>query len=352
MAPEAQDITSPVTITAVGPADRDDWEAYVLGDPEATHAHRLAWREAITKVYGRKAPYLIARRGGAVCGALPLIEARGPFAGRGLISTGYTVGGGILADDAQTGQALLDAAQAHLGAMKGAYLELRSESPALEGAPTKSSLYATFREPMADSSEARLAAIPRKKRADLRKAIEAAPRVEFEPGVEIFHRLYAQSLHGLGTPVPSLAWFKALHRAFGDDCEIMAVCGPNGPVCALMSFYHGETVSPYYVGASPQARELRAFDYIYWALMEHAYARGARVFDFGRSKVGTGAYAYKTHWGFSPRPMHYQYILRGDAAIPDVNPNNPKYRRFIAGWKRLPLWATMRLGPLLAKQLP
>jgi hypothetical protein len=90
---------------------------------------------------------------------------------------------------------------------------------------------------------------------------------------------------------------------------------------------------------------------MYWEVMRRAVDQGCTVFDFGRSKVDTGAYAFKKHWGFEPTPLHYEYQLFGTDAVPDVNPLNPKYRLFIAAWKRLPLPLTKFLGPFVVKNL-
>lgn len=85
--------------------------------------------------------------------------------------------------------------------------------------------------------------------------------------------------------------------------------------------------------------------------MRRAAGRGVRVFDYGRSKVGTGSYRFKTHWGFEPTPLHYEYELVEADCIPDLNPLNPKYRIFIAIWKRLPLPLSKLAGPFLARHL-
>jgi len=37
--------------------------------------------------------------------------------------------------------------------------------------------------------------------------------------------------------------------------------------------------------------------------------------------------------------------------MPDINPLNPKYRLFIAAWKKLPLNVSQIIGPWLAKDL-
>ena len=97
------------------------------------------------------------------------------------------------------------------------------------------------------------------------------------------------------------------------------------------------------------ARGLAANDFMYWEVMRRACERGYRKFDFGRSKIGTGAYAFKRNWGFEPTPLTYQFRLTAKRDMPDLNPLNPKFAFFIAAWKRLPLPLANRLGPLIVK---
>ena len=76
------------------------------------------------------------------------------------------------------------------------------------------------------------------------------------------------------------------------------------------------------------------------------------MFDYGRSKRDTGSFDFKKNWGFEPQPLALRVsrCYRGDR-IPQNNPLNPKYRAFIALWRRLPLPIANRLGPLLARGL-
>jgi hypothetical protein len=90
---------------------------------------------------------------------------------------------------------------------------------------------------------------------------------------------------------------------------------------------------------------------MYYALMNHARRRGCKQFDFGRSKVGTGAYAFKKNWGFEPEPLSYAIRTADGAAARDVNPMSPKYRLQVALWQRLPLSVANWLGPAIAKGL-
>ncbi len=90
---------------------------------------------------------------------------------------------------------------------------------------------------------------------------------------------------------------------------------------------------------------------MYWELMRRATERGIRMFDYGRSKVGTGSYSFKKNWGFEPEPLPYQYRLVKAATVPNVSPANKKYRLMVETWKRLPFGVTKKLGPLVARYL-
>jgi hypothetical protein len=90
---------------------------------------------------------------------------------------------------------------------------------------------------------------------------------------------------------------------------------------------------------------------MYWQVMERARERGLQLFDFGRSKRDTGAFDFKSHWGFEPEPLCYEYFLVKAREMPNLSPTNAKYGRMIRTWQRLPLGLTQRLGPFLARHL-
>jgi len=341
----------PVTVSTLTPADHAAWDDYVTDHEDGSPFHLIAWRKAVTDALGYHAPYLIARRGARIVGILPLVHAKTRLFGNNLISTAFSVGGGILADDPKAVQELGNAAIALGEKLKVESVELRAPKALFDGWPTKSETYASYTAPLLPDADERLKAIPRKKRADVRKGIKADFPVNANASVDVFFELYARNLHALGTPVMPKKWYATLKSAFGDACEIATVDGPNGPVVGLMSFYHKKKVYPYYVGATAEARKLHAFDHVYWTLMERALERDCTVFDFGRSKIGTGAADYKKHWGFEGVPLEYQFHLYGDNKMPDINPNNPKYARFVKVWQKLPFAATKIIGPQLARQL-
>jgi FemAB-related protein (PEP-CTERM system-associated) len=338
---------------AVKRLGRDDvqrWDAFTEGAPEATFFHRSAWRDIIEQELGHRCHYLYAERNGTVTGVLPLAEVRSRLFGHSLISTPLCVYGGIVASDVESEARLRHAAAALADELGVGYLELRDRDLRHADWPIKD-LYVGFRKTIDADHEKNLKAIPRKQRAMVRKGISLGLQATHGGTVDDFYRIYAESVRNLGTPVLSRKYYQRLKHTFGDDCEITVVSHQGQPVAAVMSMYFRDEVHPYYGGSVARGRELAANDFMYWSVMQRAVERGARLFDFGRSKLDTGSYHFKKHWGFEPQPLHYAYHLVRAAGIPNLSPTNSKYRLFIKAWQRLPLPVSCALGPWLARDL-
>jgi len=214
--------------------------------------------------------------------------------------------------------------------------------------------YLGFTRPLAASDAEELAAIPRKQRAEVRKALENDLEVvtgRHDGDAHDHYKVYAESVRNLGTPVFPAKLFRSVLREFDDSADILTVRRQGAAVASVLSLYMNGTVFPYWGGGTEAARALRANDRMYFALMAHARARGCTRFDFGRSKVGTGAAAFKKNWGFQPVPLMYVKRVAVGEAPREINPLNPRYRLQVAAWKKLPLWAANRLGPVIARGL-
>jgi lipid II:glycine glycyltransferase (peptidoglycan interpeptide bridge formation enzyme) len=99
------------------------------------------------------------------------------------------------------------------------------------------------------------------------------------------------------------------------------------------------------------ARDLAANDFKYWEVMRRAADRGCTIFDFGRSKKGTGPFAFKGNWGFEPTQLLYKYKLLKSESIPEHNPLNPKYKLMIATWRKMPRSFVNWFGPKIVPGL-
>ncbi len=328
------------------------WDRFVAHCPQATFFHRAGWRRVLDRAFGHATHYLFAEEDGAITGVLPLTHLKHPVFGNALVSNAFCVHGGPATVTAEARRALEGAALDLAARLDVDRVEFRStRAGGAEGWTPKSDLYVTFRRPIDPVVEKNMLAIPRKQRAMVRKGIKLGLASEIDPTPERLHRVYSESVHNLGTPVFARHYFAELMREFGPDCDVLTVVKDGRAVSSVLNFYFRDQVLPYYGGGTAAARDLAANDFMYWEVMRRAGERGLRVFDFGRSKRGTGAFEFKKHWGFEPETLHYEFHLRHGASVPDINPLNPKFRLFVALWKRLPLPVANLLGPRIVKHL-
>ncbi|TCS38569.1 FemAB-related protein (PEP-CTERM system-associated) [Paucimonas lemoignei] len=346
---EAQ-LQSEVKIRRLDKHDTARWDAFVNECSEATFFHRAGWKEVIERAFGHRTHFMYAESDGEIQAVLPLAEIKSRLFGHSLSSLPFCVYGGIAAKNEMARRSLDEAAQQLAAQLQVGHLEYRNLQPQHADWASKP-LYVTFRKEIDPDEEKNMLAIPRKQRAMVRKGIKAGLQSEIDKDIDRFFHAYSTSVHRLGTPVFSNKYFAILKEVFADDCELLIITNEGRTVCGVMSFYFRDEVLPYYGGGTEEARAVAGNDFMYWELMRRACARGYRIFDYGRSKLGTGSYDFKKNWGFEPTPLHYEYQLHKSKAVPDTNPLNPKYQLFIKMWQRMPLALANRLGPHIVKNL-
>jgi FemAB-related protein (PEP-CTERM system-associated) len=327
------------------------WDAFVMACPQATFFHRAGWLRMIEQVFRHRGFFLYAEREGRIEGVLPLAQVKSLLFGHSLVALPFAVYGGVAADTEEAAAALEQEAQTIAKQLGVDHLEFRNVQARHNDWPAQD-LYVTFRKEIFAEEEANMLAIPRKARAVVRKGIKNELVSHIDSDVSRFFELYASNTHRHGTPAMPKRYFAALLDEFGPDAEVLTVTDAQGrPLSSVLSFYFRDEVLPYYAGDEEAARDLAANDFKYWELMRRACARGLKVFDYGRSKQGTGSYAFKKNWGFEPTPLHYEYCLYKRDAVPQNNPANAKYQLLIKTWRRLPIGVANWLGPMIVRNL-
>ncbi len=346
--------TGPQTLHLLQPHERARWDAFVRACPDATFFHLSGWQKVIEESFGIKTWFYYVQQDGQIQGVLPLAEIKSRLFGHSLGAMPFCVYGGVAAID-DGARLLLDEAADKLARELGVgHLEYRGMTRAHpdDASWHTKELYVTFRKEISADDEANMNAIPRKQRAMVRKGIKLGLKGVVEDNVDRMFEAYANSVLRLGTPVFPKKYFALLQQTFGDECEVRSIYTEDDRlVASVLSFYWRDEVVPYYGGGMDLAREVAGNDFMYWNLMQAAAARGCRIFDYGRSKLGTGAYDFKKNWGFTATPLPYEYKLYGADKLPDNNPLNPKYQLFIKMWKKLPLPVANFLGPYIVRNL-
>ncbi len=324
-----------------------------VADREGSVFQRPLWVET-TAEGSRNTPFgLVVERGGALDAWLPLTLVHSPLFGRAFVSSGFGVGGGILvsreADIEVLGAAAIELAERH----NVATIELRDAAAPREWKFIEGK-HANFSRELAADDEAQLLAIPRKARAEVRKGMANPLTVSVgrdETDRAAHYAVFSQSVHNLGTPVFPRSLFDAVLDGFGPDADILTVHAETGPVASVLSLYHAGTVMPFWGGGTFAARSLRASERMYYELMLHARRKGCSRFDFGRSKTGSGPFAFKKNWGFEPEPLTYRSWSAPGSAERNIDPNDASYSTKIELWKRMPLSLANAFGPHIARGL-
>lgn len=332
--------------------EKEAWDRFVRSSPDGTVFHLTAWKRVVERAYRLTPHYLLVREGTEIRAILPLFELTGLLSGHVLISVMYGVYGGLCGSDTWARKALLDEAGELARRLKVRYVELRHLSDPMPGLPTKS-LYSAFAKSLDPDPEVNLAAIPRKQRRMVRQGMKN--NLEVRRGWEYLDRFYEVFIvnkRRLGSPAFPKRVFEAVRDYFDREAELLTIWHEGRMIAGVISFFYEDRVMPYYGASLPEAFSLAVNDFMYWELMRESCLSGYRIFDFGRSREGTGSYEFKRHWGFEPRPLAYQYVLVNGSEIPNVNPANPRLRLFIETWKRLPLPIVKWIGPALTRWLP
>jgi FemAB-related protein (PEP-CTERM system-associated) len=295
---------------------------------------------------------LVARRGSTVTGVFPISLVRNRLFGDAMVSLPLAVYSGICAADEESYFGLLRAGSEMAQRKQVKYLEMRNRAePYPTGLPGRD-LYVTFTQDLGVGADKLMAGLPRDTRYMVRKSHKAGLRWTEDLSLDEFYEIYARSVHHLGTPVFSRDLFTSLRSEFPNHCRLFGVRKGNTAVAGVLCLYFKDQVLPYYGGSLAEFNRDAPNNFMYWNLMAQSCAEGYRVFDFGRSKRGTGSFQFKSSWSMEVTPLPYRYQLVRAKEVPHMSPVDRKFQGPVELWKRLPFRLTKVLGPRVIRWIP
>ena len=329
-----------------------EWDAFVENHPGGTVFHGSLWLKILAKSYKRPFYNIAVIEKGRIRGVVSLSRVRGLSGRKSLYSLPFTAYGGMLTDGAETARILRDEC-ARIAREEGAgMVHLRNTHPSGLDLP-ESDLNVQFSKALPDTEEACLESIPRKSRATVRKSISNhGLTYEINRDWKLLWELHAVNLKKLGTPAFPKDFFRIIMESMGDKADILFVMHKGKAVCGVMTLYFKDVCNPYFSGSLPESNHSGANNYMYYALMCHGLKQGCKVFDFGKSRRGSGSFDFKKNMGFEPKTLPFQFIFNTRTELPSFNPSNPKLKLFLEIWSRQPLWTSKIVGPFLNRFLP
>jgi FemAB-related protein (PEP-CTERM system-associated) len=314
-----------------------------------------AWLNILSESLGHT-PYAIEAIApdGHTVGFLPLVFLDTLLFGRFLVSLPYLNSNGVVTHSADVATALVSRSATLADELNVRYLELRHEAAVQHPALAVSVNHKVHMRLPLPRTEAQLwKGFDPKVRNQVRKGEKPGFIVAWG-GAELlpaFHDVLTRNMRDLGSPFYGIELFREIVATFPCEAEVCVVKDGARPIAAAL-LLHGWGVTEV-----PTASSLKEYNptcvnmLLYWHLLKRSVERGQRAFDFGRSTPDGPTYRFKKQWGAEPSPAVWQYHIRS-GSVGEMRPDNPRYRRAIRIWQRLPLAVTRRLGPMIVRGIP
>jgi len=335
-------------------SDRRRWDDYVINHQTASSYHRYRWRDVVENSFHHPCYYLAAQESsGRIIGVLPLVFMKSRLFGRFLVSQPFFNYGGLLCENQEIGESLLEEAGFLRTDLGAEHVELRHADPWPGNYPIKRHKVCMSLE-LAKDEKTQWLSFNAKLRNQVRKA-EKSGFLAITGGKELlqdFYTVFVRNMRDLGTPVYSKKFFAEVLTAFPGDSRIIAVYLEAKPIAAGLTIRFRDTLEIPWASSIRDYNTLCPNNMLYWKALKHALEIGCTRFDFGRSTPGEGTYKFKEQWGAKPIQLNWQYLLPDGASLPELNNKNNKYQMAIRLWQKLPLPVTKLIGPHIVKNIP
>ncbi|VAW71557.1 FIG070318: hypothetical protein [hydrothermal vent metagenome] len=333
--------------------EEPQWNQYVDKNPACSIYHRYEWKQVIEDTFGHQTYYYIARNTqNEVVGLLPLIRLKSVLFGDFLVSMPYFNYGGAIADHSEIEQQLMTTANTLAEKLQVQHIEYRDDI-SRANLPVQTNKVNMILALPSDEDGLWQGFTP-KLRAQIKRPQRENPEVFIgkDELLDEFYNVFAHNMRDLGTPVYARSFFKNILTTFPLNSHILVIRWQGQPVAAAFLIGHNDTLEIPWASTLRKVNHLSMNMLMYWEVLRFAIKKNYKQFDFGRSTRGAGTYRFKLQWGAKPKPLYWHYWLPEKSELPSLNPSNPKYALMIYVWKRLPVFVTRWLGPLLVKNLP
>jgi len=330
----------------------DLWYAYLQQQPHTPY-HQSTWLELIKNQFGHETIILLAfNEKNEILGGLPLTLFSSKLFGRFAVSIPYINYGGPISRYKDINQALIAHSKILLEKFALSHIEIRSIQAGLYPLYTSKKASMILRLP--ESDEALDKNLGAKLRSQYKKAEDYSPQLKIGKAelLDDFYSVFARNMRDLGTPVYPKRFFNAILDNPKIQSTLLIVKLNNKAVSAAFLIANGYVLEIPWASTIAEANKKNMNMWMYRHILSFAIEQKFTFFDFGRSTIDAGTYKFKKQWGAEPRQHYWYYVMPEDQSLPEINPNNPKYKIFIALWKLMPVWMSKLIGPILIKNIP
>jgi FemAB-related protein (PEP-CTERM system-associated) len=332
------------------------WDGYVDNHKNATIYHKIGWKRIIETTFNHKSFFLMAHQEGKICGVLPLFFMKSRIFGRYLISLPFIDSAGLLADTQDIATLLCNKAIDLAQNNHVDFMELRNPLQIEHHNLTTATHKVNFILPLTAGPDFLWKKVFHENiRNKVRKALKTNLSVEFGNNdyfINNFYNIFSKNMRYLGTPVYPRKFFLNIAKEFPRNMLVFLAYHEGNVIGGKIVLLFRDTVSFIYHSSLREYAKLAPNNLLYWRAIEYACQNGYTFCNMGRSTKDTGPYNFKKQWGGEARQLYWQYYLNKGEHLPNLSPTNPKFSLAIDLWKRLPLWLTQLVGPIIARHIP
>lgn len=341
-------------IDTLCPSQNAHWDAFVASHPKGSLYHQSIWRDLIKDLFGHESLYLCARGASkTIVGVLPAIRLNSRLFGDFMVSMPYVNYGGAIASNPQVEEALMREAGVRAKDLGCEHIEFRDTSRRDSNWQVRADKVA-MELLLPESTRSLWSVLGSKVRAQIKRPQKEGftvvhGQIDMLP---YFYQVFAHNMRDLGTPVYPQTFFSSILEAFPQSSSLIIVQHNGQPVASGFLLGDRERLQIPWASSIRTYNRLGVNMLLYWEALKQAIENDYRIFDFGRSSVNSGTYRFKKQWGAQENQLYWHYWLNGAQQIPQLTPDNSRYRAAITIWKHLPLSLTKWLGPQIVKYLP
>jgi serine/alanine adding enzyme len=340
-----------IVIREVDKNDSARWDTFVYSQQESDYSHLFVWKSIYEESYALETLYLGAFDNDNLVAILSTVLLKYPFKKNVAYSLPYLNYSGLLNTVNYDKNFLLEKFFDYLKQKEVRGIELRKlnlNSNLIED-------ICTFKLSLPKNEEELWNSFKPKVRNQIRKAQKYGFEVKWgAQHLDSFYKIYSKNMHDLGTPVHSKVFFEKIIEKFPTETNLITIYKGTTAVASMFLMKYKKSLS------DPWASSLREFlEYcpnmlMYWEALKFGCINNFNEFDFGRSRINTGTFRFKTQWGAKPIPLEYSFYVFGETKgeISSSSYRGKKADIFIRIWKLIPYKIALWLGPKVRKFIP
>ncbi len=333
----------------------EDWPAE---SPADSIYHTRPWIKLLAQTYAFKFYGVIARQGGQVVGALPMMLTPTLGGKRKLVSLPYSHAVPLRPESESAHISLLSAAEELAQELRAGIIEIRTKLPTdRRGWISQTNHYASLLD-IDKPQEQLYMQIKASARRNVKKArrkgievIEGSAREHYR----CFYELMLETRKRQGAPPYAFKFFQMLPELLSPENFRLYLAMDQGlPVAGIIMLFNAEVALYAYGASTSDRRHLinRPNEYLFWRSITDAQADGRKIYDFGSTPVSHATLLnYKSKWGARVDELTYSYYLADRNASIGVDRSGLAARLTSGVLKKTPIFILRHLGPFMLKRL-